>query len=187
MSWWLILITILGPTIVIIIAIFAFQSYKKKPKAKNRVNPNDVLTFDSKYTENWFKVKLLNARKFSSNDLDTLKRAYVDKIPGVYIITNNDNQKQYVGQSYNLGLRVPQHFEDSLKGNWGVYDDFKNGCSFTIKVVEWNEASMPSLNQLEAGYIRLLKADSYYNYNRSVGRNKRNKETLAKKGKLEEY
>ncbi|MDR2369489.1 MAG: hypothetical protein LBD63_02575 [Mycoplasmataceae bacterium] len=46
---------------------------------------------------------------------------------------------------------------------------------------------MPSLNLLEASFIRLLKSDSYYGYNRSLGHNYRNKEVAKYKNKAREY
>jgi hypothetical protein len=40
---------------------------------------------------------------------------------------------------------------------------------------------MPDINQLEAGLIRFYKSDSYYGYNRSLGRNGNNNEVIRKK------
>jgi predicted GIY-YIG superfamily endonuclease len=55
---------------------------------------------------------------------------------GRYILTNKtQNNKVYVGQSKNLAWRVPQHFDDAIKGNRRVYNDFNNGDSFTIRLI----------------------------------------------------
>jgi hypothetical protein len=40
---------------------------------------------------------------------------------------------------------------------------------------------------MEAGYIRLFRSDSYYGYNRSLGRNNFNKEMIKTKKGLKEY
>jgi hypothetical protein len=40
---------------------------------------------------------------------------------------------------------------------------------------------MPNINHLESGLIRLFKSDSYYGYNRSLGRDDRNLEVVKKR------
>jgi hypothetical protein len=91
-----------------------------------------------------------------------------------------------VGQSTNLGLRIPQHFTDKLKANHRVYADVMNGDKFKIEYIKYIP-NMPNLNQLEAAFISLLKTDSFYGYNRSLGRNHRDKEVIKRGNKVAEW
>jgi hypothetical protein len=83
-------------------------------------------------------------------------------------------------------MRIPQHFSDPNKGCPRVYEDVKNGDKFKIQYIVLN-AYMPDINQCEAAMIRLLKSDSYYGYNRSLGRNLNNHEVVKSGSKLKEY
>lgn len=86
--------------------------------------------------------------------------------PGVYILFNQDKNKYYVGQSKTVLSRVNSHFTG--KGNGDVYVDYRNGDSFTIKLIPLFDSGFDDLNSLERHFI------SYYHafangYNRTRG------------------
>jgi excinuclease UvrABC nuclease subunit len=57
-------------------------------------------------------------------------------VSGCYIIFNkSEHDKIYVGQSKNLALRVPQHFSNEGHGNKRIYNDYRGGDKFEIKII----------------------------------------------------
>lgn len=67
--------------------------------------------------------------------------------PGVYILTNNVNGKNYVGQSIHVLSRVKNHF--SGKGNVDVYKDYCDGMTFSCKFIFISNTNCKTLNELE--------------------------------------
>ncbi|MDQ7982735.1 MAG: GIY-YIG nuclease family protein [Spiroplasma sp.] len=52
---------------------------------------------------------------------------------GVYIIWNKDNNKYYIGQSKNLGLRLKQHFKNGIVNNVIFAKDWYNNHNFVYR------------------------------------------------------
>lgn len=85
---------------------------------------------------------------------------------GIYVFTNMDNKKTYVGQSVNVLRRVKQHLTG--RGSEDLYYDLERENKFTIRFVTLKESRFSSLNALEKHYIH--KHNSYYGgYNKTQG------------------
>lgn len=85
---------------------------------------------------------------------------------GVYVIYNASKHKYYVGQSIHVMSRIAQHFNGH--GNGDVYVDYRNGDSFTIKVIKLEGSGFKSLNSLEKRAISAYNA-YYRGYNKTRG------------------
>lgn len=94
---------------------------------------------------------------------------------GIYKITNQINQKIYVGQSNDIKRRFAQHkspYEQNRFAEKPLYKAFKKyGISnFTFEVIE--ECKIEELNDKEAYWIKQLKTLIYENgYNITCGGN----------------
>ena len=94
------------------------------------------------------------------------KSGIMPNVPGVYIIRNITNGKNYVGQAQNVSDRINQHFTG--RGNGDVYADYKYGQEFLVSIVPFANSGYYSLNDLERAMIELY--DAYeLGYNRTRG------------------
>lgn len=85
---------------------------------------------------------------------------------GVYILHNEDNGKNYVGQSQFVHQRVRNHFQG--RGNGDVYVDYRYGAHFTIKFIPLENSGFRTLNALERNTIRVYHAYTH-GYNKTRG------------------
>lgn len=96
---------------------------------------------------------------------DKLKRQGY-QTEGIYIFTNKNNRKSYVGQSVDLLRRTNEHL--SGRGNQGVHEDMLRGHKFTLKYIKLSETNFRDLDSLEKHYI--TKYNSYHRgYNKTRG------------------
>ena len=99
----------------------------------------------------------------------------MEKICGIYKITNTLNGKVYIGQSIDIKKRWANHKKDAFwtKGvdyNYPLYRAIrKYGIdNFIFEVIE--ECAAPSLNEKEIYYIALYKStDNNFGYNQNSG------------------
>lgn len=113
----------------------------------------------------------------------------MDKISGIYKITNIVNNKIYIGQSKDIScrwkdhlrrLRSGKHDNDHLQKAWGKYGE----NNFKFEIIEICEESYEVLNNREIYWINKLKAlDKNKGYNIASGGG--NSNTLAGKDKEE--
>ncbi|USI66747.1 GIY-YIG nuclease family protein [Lactococcus petauri] len=105
--------------------------------------------------------------KFSPNEIfEIINSPLTEDFTGIYIITNEDNKKVYVGQAKKVLSRLTQHFQG--RGNPDIYADFKYGASQTIQTLSLAHSGYASLDKLEKDYI--LRYDACANgYNKTVG------------------
>ncbi|MDR2519529.1 MAG: GIY-YIG nuclease family protein [Eubacteriaceae bacterium] len=75
---------------------------------------------------------------------------------GVYVLTNTNSQKKYVGQGIRVGDRIARHFTG--KGNEGVYRDYRKGDRFLIRTAALSDTGFRSLNEMERCAIASFKA-----------------------------
>ena len=98
---------------------------------------------------------------------------------GIYKITNNINQKVYIGQSIDIIRRWRNHksFNESLCGHYPLYQAFKKyGLeNFSFEIIE--ECLPQELNDKEIYWIDFY--NSYYNgYNQTTGGQESNNATI---------
>ena len=66
---------------------------------------------------------------------------------GIYIFTNMDDGRCYVGQAHNVISRVNQHLTG--KGNGDVYADYVHGAHFEIRMIALKGSGYHTLDDLE--------------------------------------
>lgn len=98
---------------------------------------------------------------------------------GIYKITNNINQKVYIGQSIDINRRWRSHknFNEYLQGHYPLYQAFKKyGLeNFSFEIIE--ECLPQELNDKEIYWIHFY--NSYYNgYNQTTGGQESNNTTI---------
>lgn len=119
-----------------------------------------------KYREK-LETVLKQGKEFKVNELQALPKQHnFHEITGIYIIYNIERKIYYVGQSKTVFSRLHNHF--SGRGCQDVYNDYRNGYHFTIKVLGLNNSGFYNLNDFEREYIAYYDA---YNkgYNRTRG------------------
>lgn len=70
---------------------------------------------------------------------------------GIYIFTNTDDGRCYVGQAHNVISRVNQHLTG--KGNGDVYADYVHGAYFEIRMIALKGSGYHTLDDLERDAI----------------------------------
>lgn len=97
-----------------------------------------------------------------------------NSVSGIYVITNNVNDKKYVGQSYDLERRFRAHRNELRRGDhgnshlqaaWNKYGEH----SFSFEVIEY--CPIDDLDTREMYWIRCLDAFSSNGYNMTIGGN----------------
>ncbi|MDR1991374.1 MAG: GIY-YIG nuclease family protein [Mycoplasmataceae bacterium] len=177
MSKAIIITSVLVVCIAIACCVYGFITYQKR--LRNRfIHKKDLPdTFSDEFPWSWYQSLIQNTTELTFAEFRQCINQYKN-IKVCYIIENKTKvDKIYVGQSINLGWRVPQHFYDVEKGNYKIRQDFNANNVFTVRLIKWNQ-TMPDINVLEAGLIRYFKSDSFYGYNRSLGRNTTNSEVI---------
>lgn len=85
---------------------------------------------------------------------------------GIYILTNVDEGRCYVGQATHVMGRVNQHFTG--KGNGDVYADYVQGKRFTIRMIALKGSGYRNLDAMERDAIAAYGAYET-GYNRTRG------------------
>ena len=103
---------------------------------------------------------------------DTFKRIEIKTEPGIYKLTNINNNKPYIGKSTDVKKRIADHFKSSV-GIKSIADQtvhhaiLQDGIwNWTIEVIAYCEKD--KLSQLEKYYIDFFKTQEY-GYNRKEG------------------
>lgn len=93
------------------------------------------------------------------------------KNPGIYILTNKVNGKQYVGKSSNLLVRVNQHLLGSSVQCPAIYNaiSFYGVKQFSVEIVPYSGISVEALSAVEKWKIRQLGTKSPRGYNLTDG------------------
>lgn len=76
---------------------------------------------------------------------------------GVYILTNIESGKSYVGQATRVLQRLRQHFTGK-GGNPNVYHDYRMGDKFSVKVIVLSDTKYFNLDDLERDTIAAYNA-----------------------------
>ena len=100
--------------------------------------------------QNVYNNKRMNIKELNTNIFDELSKtdfiplsdiSYFSqqKITGVYIIRNNENEKYYVGQSKDVLKRLKQHFKGSIPNNIIFAEDYYLSQNkeklFSVKII----------------------------------------------------
>ena len=93
------------------------------------------------------------------------------KNPGIYILTNKVNDKQYVGRDVNLPSRVKIHFSEKSLGCPLIHRAIKKyGCdNFTVEIIPYPGISNKALNAVEMWKIAELNTKAPNGYNLTRG------------------
>lgn len=103
---------------------------------------------------------------------DTIKRAGIEDKPGIYKITNINDQKAYIGKSTNIKKRITDHMKSSCGintiANQAVHHAiWKTGIwNWTIEPVIYCDKDQ--LNELEKYYIAAFKTQEH-GFNKNSG------------------
>lgn len=94
---------------------------------------------------------------------DTLYKTF--PICGIYMIINNLNGKQYIGQSRNIVRRYLQHLQPRSKGTPEFHKEIQQMGKDNFVCIILEECSEEKLNEREEYYIRFFEPE----YNKSLG------------------
>lgn len=105
---------------------------------------------------------------------------HIDKtISGIYIITNLENNKIYIGKSQRVRERLISHFADLSRNehpNKGLQEDYNKGHNFKCEILQnFNEIKpFISIGLTEKLYMYEFFCQGYnlYNYNDLKGKTK---------------
>ena len=86
-------------------------------------------------------------------------------ICGIYMIINNLNGKQYVGQSIDIVRRYMQHLQPKSKGTPEFHKEIQTMGKDNFVCIILEECEKSELNEREEHYIRFFKPE----YNKSLG------------------
>ena len=92
------------------------------------------------------------------------------KNPGIYILTNTINGKQYVGKDTNLPKRANQHLNGNNKGSQAIHRAIKkySADNFEVEIIPYPNVPHQILCWFERSHIAQL--DSFRNgYNQTLG------------------
>lgn len=146
---------------ILLLTIFIFSKFKKK---KRKLSSEDI--------EKYIKNEQMKARNtIYLNDFNRERNSLARKgftTPGIYIFTNLNNGRKYVGQSKNILNRVNTHIKG--RGSEDLFLDIEKGYDFTLQLIKLSETKYKNLNSLEKHYIKKMKAYTHgYNKNRGNG------------------
>ena len=103
---------------------------------------------------------------------ETFKRIGIKEEPGIYKLTNMDDQKCYIGKSTNVKKRIIDHFKGSI-GIKSIADQavhhamLETGLwNWTVEVITYCDKD--KLNELEKYYIDFFKSQEF-GYNKRDG------------------
>ena len=146
-------------TVLLLLTIFIFSKFKKK---KRKLSEEEI----EKYIKN---EQMKSRNTIFLNDFDRERNSLTRKgftSPGIYIFTNLNNGRKYVGQSKNILSRVNTHLKG--RGNDDLFSDIQRGYDFTLQLVKLSETKYKNLNSLEKYYIKKMKAFTH-GYNKTRG------------------
>ena len=130
-------------------------------KAADKTELSNEYEFSHKQSKNLLDGEI----SITPHSFFLLKNTLVD-FTGVYILLNEANGKNYVGQSKSVIRRVNSHFTGH--GNGDIYADYCRGDTFKIRLLSLTNSKYQSLDALERDMISLY--DAYANgYNKTRG------------------
>ena len=103
---------------------------------------------------------------------DLFKRVGIKDEPGIYKLTNINNNKSYIGKSTNVKKRIADHIKGSLQistiADQYVHHEMRNTglWNWTMECIIY--CSKEKLSELEKYYINFFKTQEY-GYNRKEG------------------
>jgi len=103
---------------------------------------------------------------------ETFKRIEIKELPGIYKLTNLENNKAYIGKSTNVKKRITDHFKSAIGistiADQKVHHEILNTgfWNWTIEVIIYTDKD--KLSELEKYYIDAFKTQDY-GYNRNAG------------------
>lgn len=103
---------------------------------------------------------------------ETFKRIEIKEMPGIYKLTNLENNKAYIGKSTNVKKRITDHFKSAVGistiADQKVHHEILNTgfWNWTIEVIIYTDKD--KLSELEKYYIDAFKTQDY-GYNRNAG------------------
>lgn len=112
-------------------------------------------------------------QEFIRSTLDTtIKRVGITDNPGIYKLTNIDNNKCYIGKAVNVKKRIQDHFK-SVVGIQSISDQAVHEEIRKVGLDKWTieqicECPKEELNEKEKFYIDFFKATEY-GYNLKAG------------------
>ena len=131
--------------------------------------------------KDFYNEKRLTIKKLSKNIIENSQDSEFlpisrislfnqEKITGVYVIRNNENQKYYVGQSKDVLRRLKQHFKGTVPNNMIFAEDYYTSDNqknlFSVKIIPLQ--TKDELDSTEKSLIE--KYDSFnYGYNKTKG------------------
>lgn len=125
-------------------------------KGTHIIDTNDFL-YQERAQGRLDKIKT-DSHQFSVQEaLDLEKNSRTSDFTGVYILSNIENGKSYVGQATRVLQRLRQHFTGK-GGNPNVYHDYRMGDEFAIKIIILSDTTYNNLDDLERDTITAYKA-----------------------------
>ena len=103
---------------------------------------------------------------------ETFTRIKVEENPGIYKLTNIDNNKCYIGKSTNVKKRITDHFKSvigisTISDQLVHHEILKTGLwNWTIEVITYCDKD--KLSELEQYYINVFKAQEW-GFNKTKG------------------
>lgn len=148
--------------IIVFIVVILFNIFKfKKKKGLKKYKHSDEEYFNREVMR---YNSTVYAHEFNKRLAELSRKGF--NVPGVYIFTNLNNNKKYVGQSIHLLTRVKGHLKGT--GSPALYSDLKCGHKFSVRFIKLKDTRFKNLNSLEKYYIS--KLNSYYSgYNKTRG------------------
>lgn len=138
------------------------KSKKWYISSKSTMSPSEVkrrVEKEKMKMENTYQVRTLyKEKKF------LIRRGF--ESPGVYIFTNLNNNRKYVGQSINMLRRVETHIKG--RGNPEMHEDLAKGNEFIVQFVKLSDSLFYDLNTMERHYIKKMNAYTR-GYNKTRG------------------
>lgn len=151
----------LSIVIIIVVILFKIMSKFTKKEDSKKYKYSDEEYFNREVMR---YNSTVYAHEFNKRLAELSRKGF--NVPGVYIFTNLNNNKKYVGQSIHLLTRVKGHLKGT--GSPALYKDLKYGHKFTIQFIKLKDTRFKNLNSLEKYYIS--KMNSYYSgYNKTRG------------------
>ena len=93
------------------------------------------------------------------------------KNPGIYILTNKFNGKQYIGKDVNLPRRANDHLKGWAKNCPAIHAAIKKygADNFSLEIIRYPGISHEALYSIEQWKIRQLTTKAPYGYNLTDG------------------
>ena len=146
-------------TIILLLTVFILSKFKKKKRKLSKEEIEKYIKNEQMKSRNTILLADFENQKHSLS-----RRGFT--APGVYIFTNLNNGRKYVGQSKNILNRVNTHIKG--RGSEDLFLDIQRGNDFILQFVKLSETKHRNLNSLEKYYIKKMKAFTH-GYNKTRG------------------